>query len=89
MSLSYLKDGVVRKLESRAAALAQEAIDYRIHPSMASDAYAMAQVDRLAMARGLTEAMNIVIAEYKRLTELPAKQDEGGILNALAKEPVY
>ena len=71
MSLSFLRDAVIKHLQTLADAAAQSAIDMQVHPEMSSDRYALMQVNKLAYARGLTEAARVVTREYKRLTEAP------------------
>ena len=76
MSLSHYRDSITECLQKQIDLLAQQAIDMRVHPSMSSDTYALVQVDKLAQARAYADAARIVIAEYKRMTETPAQQDE-------------
>jgi hypothetical protein len=79
MSLSHYRDSVTAALQKQVDLLAQSAIDMRVHPEMKSDTYAMVQVDKLAQARAYADAARIVIAEYKKLTEVPkdSAQSEG------------
>lgn len=69
MSLAYLRDAIIKRLEEQADGRGQAAIDFRFQAEMTADQYAMMQVDRLAEARGITLAARIVKAEYKRMTE--------------------
>lgn len=76
MSLSHYRDSIVAELEKAGDSAANKAINTRVHPQMTADAYAMAQVDTLSEARAFATARNIVIAEYKKMTETSAQQDE-------------
>ncbi len=90
MSLAYLRDGIIKRLQRETDALGQAAIDMRVHSQISADTYAMMQVDRLAEARALARAAKIVIEEYKRLTETPQTEDEPqSAAQKQTKETVY
>lgn len=69
MSLSYLRDAIIKSLEERADKLANVAINFRVQAVTSTDEYAMNVADTLAQARAYTDAIKIVIAEYKKMTE--------------------
>lgn len=69
MSLSYLRDAITQHLQVLADAQTTNAINMKPMGGMGADQYAMIQVDRLARASALLEAINVVTKEYKRLTE--------------------
>lgn len=87
MSLSYLRDAVLKRLQDRVDTVVQSAIDMRVQ-SMKMDEYAMLQVDKLAEARALATAALIVGEEYKRLTEPAPKPEDQPQPKTLA-ESVY
>lgn len=69
MSLSHFRDSINAKFQDKIDGAAQRAINMRVHANTRVDGYAMIQADTLAEARAFGEAMNIVTAEYKRMTE--------------------
>lgn len=75
MSLSHYRDAISARLQESVDKLCQSAIDMRVHHEMTADTYAMVQIDLLAQARALADARRIVIAEYKRLTEVADKEE--------------
>lgn len=76
MSLSYLRDAVIKRLQDKVDAAAEKAINMRVHQSSTADGYALTQADTLAEARAFAEAQKIIIDEYKRLTDAPETRDE-------------
>lgn len=76
MSLSFLRESIIKSLQERTDKLAQSAIDMRVHHEMSADTYAMLQIDILAQARAYADAMRVVTAEYKKLTESDAPVPE-------------
>jgi len=76
MSLQFLHDEIRKALEDEAARLAQQAISMRASVGLPADEYAMVQCQTLATAYGLTQAMQIVAREYRRMVD-PHKDAEG------------
>lgn len=79
MSLSYLRDAVLKKLQERVDAATMRAINMRVNMESRADGYALSQADSLSEARAYAEAAKLVIEEYKRLTEaekMPQTQAE-------------
>lgn len=90
MSLSHFRDSIVARLEKRATELAQTVIDFRVQQVTSVDQYALIQSDLLAQSRALSEAARIVVAEYKRLTEVAETPAEPSpMLKQKKDEPVY
>lgn len=91
MSLAHLRDSISAALQKEVDALAQSAIDMRVHPGMTADTYAMVQVDKLAEARALAKAQRIVIQEYKKMTETPKESgaEQKGEQQTKARENAY
>ena len=89
MTLAFLRDAITKVLQDRVDALAQSAIDMRVHPEMRSDTYALVQADKLAQARAFAEAAKIVVQEYKKLTEAPAADAPKDVEQPKVKEKPY
>jgi hypothetical protein len=94
MSLPYLRDGIMRRLQERADAATSRAINIRVRPAsetipaMSCEEYAMIQVDALTEARVLLQAIHIVNDEYNRMTQ-PEKVQEQAAAPAKKQESVY
>lgn len=94
MSLSFLRDAIVKSLQERVDARVNAAVNIRPRPAstdldaMTSDEYAMQAVDMLAEARAYGEAARVVIAEYNRMVE-PEKTQAEETLAKPIRESVY
>lgn len=92
MSLSYLRDAIIKTLQARADAATNRAINMRVRPAshdipaMSADEYALYQTDVLSEARTYAEALRLVGAEYAKLIE-PEKVVD--ITTQPKKGPVY
>lgn len=69
-------DAVNKRLQGRIDRAVMKAVNMRVHSETRIDAYALEQADTLSEARAFGEAINIVISEYKRLTEPEKVPDE-------------
>lgn len=92
MSLSYLRDAVVKKLQERVDAATNRAINMRVNMESRADGYALAQSDALSEARAYAAAQQLVIEEYKRLTEaekMPTAENVVNVTTGKRKEATY
>lgn len=91
MSLSYLRDAVIKDLRDKADAASTRAIN--CHPSshLSADTYAMQQIDALSEARAYLYAIGIVNAAYKLMTDPDKPEDkvEQAEQNKPPQEPIY
>lgn len=94
MSLSYLRDNILKALQELVDARTNDAINMRpryADPSMAAmttGEYAMQQINTLAEARALALAARIVADEYKKITQ-PEKTGEKEKTEAQPKSEIY
>ena len=90
MSLSYLRDKIIKELQEKADAASSRAVNN--HPSghTNTDTYAMQQIDALSEARACLIAIQVVGAAYRDMIEpeAKAKQDEAE-QQPRSKEPIY
>lgn len=69
MSLSYLRDAIVQRLQTEVDKATNDAVNMRVHQESTSDNYALKQVDTLAAARAFAAAARVVIEEYAKMVE--------------------
>lgn len=89
MSLSHLRDSIIKHLTEAADSAANRAINMRVHAATQADGYALTQADCLSEARTYTEAARIVLAEYKKMTETPVVETPGEPQITAVKDKMY
>ena len=91
MSLSYLRDNIVKALQEKADAASSRAMNNHPLSHQSTDTYAMQSVDALSEARAFLVAMNIVNKSYNDMIEPEKKQqqDEEDSQPKPEQEPIY
>lgn len=75
MTLNLFRDAINKAFQERIDAARRNAISMRFRPpgpnlpAMTAEEYAMTQVERLCEARVLEDAIGIVTAEYRKMTQ--------------------
>ncbi len=89
MSLSYLRDAIIQRLQTEVDRSTNDAVNMRVHLETTSDNYALKQVDTLASARAFATAARVVIEEYQKMVEPEKNPAETRPATEKIKGPVY
>lgn len=74
MSLDLFREACIKKFDEAQTQLLEAACAMTPGMTKTTDEYAMSQVDRLASARMLTFARNVLNDQYRKMTEPEADQ---------------
>lgn len=89
MSLSFLRDAITKALQERVDAATNRAINLRVHAESTADGYALIQADALAEARAFATAAQVVVDEYRKMTETAVKPEDAPMAQQQRRENVY